>query len=129
MFLTEAMLLAYGRKCNAGRRAGGIEALCLALAIAAAAVVGCDTAPPPVTDLSKTPWLDPKVQAKGLSDGDKRIRGLSAFNLGNIGAPAADAIPALQKLAQDDPDAKVRELSKQALERIRANVGSAERGD
>ncbi len=62
-------------------------------------LVGCSDAPPPVTDLSKAPWLDPKVQIEGLKDSDMRIAGLSAINLGNIGAPAADAIPELEKLA------------------------------
>lgn len=86
-------------------------------------ILGCGKSPPPVTDLSKAPWLDPKVQAECLSDGDMKIRGLAAYNLGNIGAPAADAIPALEKLAQGDPEQKVRDLSKQAIEKIRAASG------
>lgn len=85
---------------------------------------GCEKSPPPVTDLSKAPWLDPKVQSEGLKSGDMRIRGISAVNLGKIGAPAADAIPTLEKLAQSDPEKKVRDLSKQAVEKIRAASGS-----
>jgi hypothetical protein len=99
--------------------------MCLALAITVAAG-GCDNGPPPVTDLSKAPWLDPAVQIDGLGFADQRIRGLSALNLGNIGAPAADAIPLLEKLAQDDPDAKVRDLAKAAVEKIRAAVASGD---
>jgi len=86
--------------------------------------VGCEKAPPTATDLSKAPWLDPKVQAEGLKSCDMRLRGLSALNLGNIGAPAAEAIPALEKLAQSDPEQKVRDLSKEAVEKIRAASGS-----
>jgi hypothetical protein len=82
--------------------------------------IGCEKSPPPVMDLSKAPWLDPEVQIEGLKDSDMRIRGVSAINLGNIGAAAADAIPALEKLAKDDPEPKVRENAANALEKIRA---------
>jgi hypothetical protein len=53
-----------------------------------------------------------------------RIRGISAVNLGKIGAAAADSVPSLEKLAADDPDPKVRELSKEAVEKIRAASAS-----
>jgi hypothetical protein len=84
---------------------------------------GCDKTPPPPADLSKTPWLDPKAQMEGLKNQDFRIRGLSAFNLGNMGAKAADAIPALEKLAQDDANEKVRENAREAVDKIRAATG------
>jgi hypothetical protein len=90
--------------------------------VLAATIGGCDKGPPPATDLSKAPWLDAKVQREGLTSSDKRLRGLSAVNLGNIGAPAADAVDDLEKLAQSDPDPKVRELSQEALAKIRAAV-------
>jgi HEAT repeat protein len=90
--------------------------LLLTLAMFAA----CEKAPPPPTDLSKTPWLDPKVQMEGLKNTDLRIRGLSAHHLGNMGARAADAVPALEKVAQVDPDAKVRANAVEAIEKIRA---------
>jgi hypothetical protein len=96
----------------------GVAALCLA-----ACLLGCEKAATPPTDLSKTPWFDPKVQREGLKDGDARIRGVSAINLGNIGAPAAEAIPALEKLAKDDPEPKVRQQAAKALEKIRAAAG------
>lgn len=89
-----------------------------------AVAVGCSKPPAPPTDLTKAPWLDPKVQIEGLSSGDMKIRGLSAHNLGNIGLAAADAVPALEKLAANDPEQKVRELSKQAVEKIRAASAS-----
>ena len=92
--------------------------LCLA-----AWLLGCEKAAVPPSDLSKTPWFDPKVQLEGLKDGDARIRGVSAINLGNIGAGAAEAIPALEKLAQDDPEPKVREQAAKALEKIRTAAG------
>jgi hypothetical protein len=84
---------------------------------------GCKKPPPAVTDLSKAPWLDPKVQAENLKSNDMRLRGLAAINLGKIGAPAADAIPALEKLAQSDPEQKVRDLSREAIEKIQAASG------
>ena len=81
---------------------------------------GCDDAATPPADLTKTPWLDPKVQIESLNSGEYRIRGLAAHHLGNIGAPAAEAIPALEKVARDDPEPKVRENAVKALEKIRA---------
>lgn len=126
MSLTETQLV-WRREChNAARGLRGVASCSLALAILGAAVLGCDSGPPPAADLSKTPWLDPAVQTEGLSHADKRIRGLSALNLGNIGAAAAGAIPQLERLAEQDSDAKVRDLAQQAIEKIRAAVASGE---
>jgi hypothetical protein len=86
-------------------------------------VAGCGEATPKSIDLSKTPWLDPKVQMQGLKNEDFRIRGLSAFNLGNMGAKGADAIAELDKLAAADPNPKVRQNAAEALEKIRAATG------
>ena len=88
--------------------------------LAVVSVAGCKEASPPVTDVTKTPWLDPQSQIKGLKDGDYRIRGLSALNLGKMGAKAADAIPELERLSRDDPNERVRENAGQAVEKIRA---------
>ena len=85
---------------------------------------GCGKSPPAVTDLSQTPWLDPKAQIKSLKDGNMQIRGIAAHHLGNMGAAAAEAIPELEKLAANDPEPKVRDLSKEAVEKIRAAPGS-----
>jgi HEAT repeat protein len=63
------------------------------------------------------------VQIDGLNSSDKVIRGVSAYNLGNIGAPAADAVPRLEQLAKDDPEPKVRENAAKAVEKIRAELG------
>ena len=68
---------------------------------------------------------DPQSQIEGLKNSDVRIRGISAFNLGNMGAKAADAIPVLEKLAKDDANPKVRENARLALEKIRAAAGSS----
>jgi hypothetical protein len=82
---------------------------------------GCEKAPPPVTDPTKAPWLlDPNSQINGLKNSDHRIRGLSAFNLGQMGAKAVDAIPLLEEIANDDPDPKVRENAHEAIDKIRA---------
>jgi hypothetical protein len=42
-----------------------------------------------------------------------------------MGATAIDAVPQLEKLAQGDPQPKVRENAREALERIRAAAGSS----
>jgi hypothetical protein len=86
---------------------------------------GCGKAPPPVTDPAKAPWLlDPQSQIKSLKEKDYRIRGIAAFNLGNMGAKAADAIPELERIAQSDPEQKVREKAQEALGKIRNAAGS-----
>jgi hypothetical protein len=83
-------------------------------------VGGCKNEPPATVDPAKAPWLDPKAQMEGLKSPDFKIRGLSAFHLGNMGARAAEAIPELEKLAQDDAHGKVRDNAREALEKIRA---------
>ena len=82
---------------------------------------GCKQSQQPVTDAAKAPWLlDPQSQIKSLKDGNFRIRGIAAFNLGNMGAKAAEAVPALDRLAHEDPNDKVRENAREAVEKIRA---------
>jgi RecB family exonuclease len=89
-------------------------------------IIGCDNVPPPPTDPAKAPWLlDPQSQIEGLKNGDVRIRGISAFNLGNMGAKATGAIPELEKLAKEDANLKVRENAREALKKIRAAAGSS----
>ncbi len=90
-----------------------------AMLVASAALVGCGKAPPP-TDLTKAPWLDPHAQIENLKNQDSRIRGIAVQHLGNMGARAVEAIAALEKIAQHDLDAKVREYAKQAIEKIRS---------
>jgi hypothetical protein len=98
------------------------------LLVLSASTAGCEKAPPPVTDPAKAPWrLDPNMQIEGLKNGDFRIRGLSAFNLGNMGAKAANAIPVLEKLAKDDPNPKVRENAQQAVDKIRSASGTEQK--
>ncbi len=96
---------------------------CLAIPILVLTLIsqlGCEKAPPPVTDPAQAPWLyDPKSQIDSLKSGNYRIRGLAAFNLGNMGSKAVEAVPALEKLAKDDPNPKVRENASEALEKIR----------
>jgi hypothetical protein len=92
-----------------------------AVALAAAFVAGCEQQAPAPVDPAKAPWLyDPKSQIDGLASRDMRLRAVSAYNLGNMGALAAEAAPQLEKLAQDDPEPKVRDQARQALEKIRA---------
>lgn len=92
--------------------------------LAGACYAGCGKRPPPVTDPAKAPWLlDPQSQINGLKNGDFRIRGISAFNLGNMGAKAADALPELERLARDDQNQKVRVQAREAVDKIRAATG------
>jgi hypothetical protein len=101
---------------------------CWLLVISIAPLAGCGKAPPPVTDPAKAPWLlDANMQMNGLKNRDFRIRGLSAFNLGNMGSRAAEAIPLLEKLAKDDPNPKVREKAREALEKIQPASDKAEK--
>jgi hypothetical protein len=95
------------------------------LLLALGVLGGCDKGPPSAVDPAKTPWLDPKSQIEGLENSDFRIRGLSAFNLGNMGARAAEAIPELERLAKNDPHQKVRENAAEALAKIRAVAGES----
>ena len=105
------------------RRLG--RAAMLAVVLAGFSIAGCDSTPPPTADLSKTPWLDPKAQMESLKNQDFRIRGLAAFHLGNMGAAAAEALPTLEKLANDDPNPKVKENAREAADKIRAATGKA----
>jgi hypothetical protein len=91
----------------------------LSTLLAVLCLVGCNRSPPSPVDLSKTPWLDPNVQREGLKNQDFRVRGLSAFHLGNMGASAIEAVSELEKLAKDDPHPKVRENAVEALTKIR----------
>jgi hypothetical protein len=97
----------------------------LLILVVMASFIGCQKEPPPV-DLSKAPWLDPKAQMEGLKNSDFRIRGISAFNLGNMGAKAAEAIPELEKLAANDPEPKVRENAGEAIEKIKRAADDAQ---
>jgi HEAT repeats len=104
--------------CRALKRA--ISAMIL---LAACVIVGCENAPPQAIDPNKTPWLDPKTQIESLKDPNFKVRGLAAFNLGNMEDRAVGAIPELERLAQNDPHPKVRENAAAALEKIRAAAG------
>jgi hypothetical protein len=86
---------------------------------------GCGRKSTPLeTDPSKTPWLDPQAKIKALKQSDQRIRGLAAAQLGEMGAKAADALPELERLANNDPEPKVRQRAKEAIEKIRAATGT-----
>jgi hypothetical protein len=90
------------------------------------ALVGCGEAPPTPTDPAKAPWLlDPQSQIDSLKDPDVRIRGIAAFNLGNMGALAKDAVDDLEKIAKEDPEPKVRAHAQTAIEKIRAEAGES----
>jgi len=54
-----------------------------------------------------------------LGDADSGARRMAASLLGRLGPKAAEAIPELERLAADDPDADVREAAGGALEKMR----------
>ena len=88
--------------------------------------VGCsDPEPEPVPTPETTPWLFPEQQIELLESSDDRVKILAARNLGKLGAKAADAIPKLEKLGDDD-NAKVREAAEQALEKIRTEMAAGQ---
>lgn len=62
-------------------------------------------------------WKDPAKQIELLEAKEPLVRRMAAGNLGRMGADAKDAIPALEKL-KDDPDPKVQEDAKKAIELI-----------
>jgi HEAT repeat protein len=53
-----------------------------------------------------------------LSDSSQVVRKKAAWALGEIGAPAATAGPALQSAAANDPSPLVRSLAKAALTKL-----------
>jgi hypothetical protein len=92
-----------------------------ALLFAISILVGCGKSPPPVTDPAKAPWLlDPNSQIKLLKESQHRVRGIAAYNLGNMGAKAIDALPELERLAKNDPEPIVRARAKEAIDKIRS---------
>ena len=95
------------------------RAAAMILVVAVASGIGCQKQAPQA-DLANAPWLDTKAQMEGLKNSDFRIRGISAFNLGNMGANAAEALPELERLAASDPEPKVRENAREALGKIKA---------
>jgi hypothetical protein len=102
------------------RKPTGISVASL-IALIGATILSCEKAPPPVTDPANAPWLlDPNSQIEGLKNSDFRIRGLSAFNLGNMGAKAVDAIGPLEEIARNDPNPKVRKNAQEAIDKIRS---------
>jgi HEAT repeat protein len=53
-----------------------------------------------------------------LRDKEGHVRRSAALKLGSYGEQAKDAIPALQKVSKEDPDARIRESARVALSRI-----------
>ena len=77
---------------------------------------------PPAAPPPDAPWLDVKQQIELTKQNDVRLRTLAVRNLGNLGAQAAEAVPRLETLAAD-PNPKVSEHAREALEKIKAAMG------
>jgi len=89
----------------------------------ALAFVGCDKSPEVAEPtVETTPWLFPEPLIKQLTSADFRARGVAAIGLGNMGAKAEAAIPELEKLLEDE-NPNIRKVVKEALEKIRADLG------
>ncbi len=56
---------------------------------------------------------------RALSDRDAVVRLMAAFNIGQMGEPARQALPLLEDLAESDPDPKVRETALKMLNKLR----------
>jgi hypothetical protein len=56
---------------------------------------------------------------RALNDRDSTVRLLSAFNLGQLGAPALGSVSALEDVAESDSDPKVREQATKTLNKLR----------
>jgi HEAT repeat protein len=56
---------------------------------------------------------------KALRGGEQLARLEAAVALGDIGAPAADTVPILELVSEEDPAPAVRAAAKRALEQIR----------
>jgi HEAT repeat protein len=65
---------------------------------------------------------------KALKDKETDVRWGAANGLGYYGEQAKDAIPALQEMAQHEPDARVRNAAKTALSRIDPSLPPQPRG-
>jgi hypothetical protein len=91
-------------------------------------VAACEKSPPPVTDPAKAPWLlDPKSQIELLKNDEYRIRRLAAAHLGKMGGAASEALPILEKVANDDAHPKVREEARAAADSIRSATSDSPR--
>ena len=56
---------------------------------------------------------------ESVEGGEQLARLEAAVALGDIGAPAADAVPILELVSEEDPAPAVRAAAKRALEQIR----------
>lgn len=87
------------------------------------AAAGCGRSPDVAEPtIETTPWLFPEPLIEQLAAKDFRARAVAARSLGRMGAKAESAIPALEKLLEDEHP-KVRELAQEALDKIRASIG------
>ena len=62
---------------------------------------------------------------KALRGGEELVRMEAAVALGDIGAAAADAVPILELVSEEDPAVAVRGAAKRALEQIRGAASSS----
>jgi HEAT repeat protein len=61
--------------------------------------------------------------AEVLKDESPMLRSNAVKTLGAIGPPAKEALPALTRMSDEDPDLAVRAAAREALGRIQAGQG------
>ena len=64
--------------------------------------------------------------ARALTDRSSVVRVMAAFNLGLMGGPATDAIPALERAAAGDSESKVRDQAARTLAKLRQRLAPPE---
>jgi len=98
---------------------------CVALCCATAIVfcVSCGpSAEEQATEQIQKVIADPEKIMLVIGHANPAVRLTQADRLGNLGQAAIDAgaIPKLEEMAKDDPDERVREAAKAALEKLNA---------
>ncbi len=59
---------------------------------------------------------------RALEDRDSTVRLMAAFNIGQMGEPAMRALDALEYMAENDPEPKVRDQGLKTLNKLRARL-------
>jgi hypothetical protein len=80
----------------------------------------------PIVVLGKESTEVAETVMRAMGDRDSAVRMMAVFNMGQMGAPAATALPLIEGLAESDPDQKVRETALKTLNKLRIRYGLVE---
>jgi len=92
---------------------------CMVVVAICMTFVGCGPQKASEEQVERQEWSDPQKQIELLGSNLPQVRILAVTNLGNAGKAAEDAIPALEKIAENDPEERVRTAAQEALGKIR----------